>query len=452
MTNTVSAKQLDPTKPQYIVLFKRTSENNVRTLSSVLNCQKTTGISSRSGVEVLANPSGRTTKVYERLAASTTDLTNEEYDLLKGNDDVEDIFENEVRYLPPVNKSLESEDEARPSGGNRDPFLAYLQGMRDAANLAIAYYEGRQNCQSGSQEASVSSMGNMELAAVNSTWGLRAVGVAPNFSLSGRGIRVAVLDTGIDLNHPDLRGKVIEGVSAVSFVSGVTVQDVNGHGTHCAGTISGPRTSVGGLRYGVAPDVELLVGKVFNNNSRPSATDDDILEGIDWAAEKGAKIISMSLGSGRSVGGAFPPAYEKIAKKLLDKDQNSVLIVAAAGNASDRPFSTAPVENPAACPSIVAVAAVDSSLRVASFSCRQMDSIGEVNISGPGVSVYSSYIGGTFERLSGTSMATPHVAGVAALYLERSPNLTARQLFQELRNRVRVLGNSADFGAGLVRL
>jgi len=104
---------------------------------------------------------------------------------------------------------------------------------------------------------------------------LRAIGVAGTLAgPSGRGAKVAVLDTGIDLNHPDMGGKVAEGDTAVSLVTGVTVQDVDGHGTHTAGTIAGPARSVSGIRYGVAPDVQLLVGKVFNNQARPSATDE----------------------------------------------------------------------------------------------------------------------------------------------------------------------------------
>jgi subtilisin family serine protease len=265
-------------------------------------------------------------------------------------------------------------------------------------------------------------------------------------------VKVAVLDTGIDLNHPDLSSKVIEGVSAVSLVSGITVQDVNGHGTHCAGTICGPRESTSGVRYGVAPDIELLVGKVFNNRPRPSATDDDILEGITWADENGARIISMSLGSERDVGEAFAPLYEHLARQLLDRQQNSVLIVAAAGNESERPIFTAPVGNPAACPAIMAVAAIDRRGRIAPFSCRQMDNIGVVDVSAPGVGVFSSIAGGGFELLDGTSMATPHVAGMAALYLEREPNFTAQQLFDQLKLRARRLGDPADFGDGLIRL
>ena len=160
----------------------------------------------------------------------------------------------------------------------------------------------------------------------------------------------------------------------------------------------------------------------------------------------------MSLGSIRDVNGKFPPQYEQIARKLLKRKSNSILLVGAAGNESDRPNSTAPVGNPAACPSIMAVAAVDKHRRIASFSCRQMDDIGTLDVSAPGVAIFSSFTDGRFETLDGTSMATPFVAGLAALYLQREPKLTAQKLFEELQNRSKNLGDAADFGRGLVQL
>lgn len=430
-----------------LVVFREVSERNTSTLSTVLRRGQATGIRARTGVSVLAaGETGVVTRLFKHLGVAATDLNESQLATLRQRDDVAVVVENQVRYLPPVRRSTEA---AAPPTEPRSPTVAYLQGIRDAANLAIAYHEGREFAISR-PTVGIEAIGPM---ASRSTWGLGAIGVAPHFSgPTGRGVKVAVLDTGIDLNHPDLSSKVIEGVSAVSLVSGITVQDVNGHGTHCAGTICGPRESTSGVRYGVAPDIELLVGKVFNNRPRPSATDDDILEGITWADENGARIISMSLGSERDVGEAFAPLYEHLARQLLDRQQNSVLIVAAAGNESERPIFTAPVGNPAACPAIMAVAAIDRRGRIAPFSCRQMDNIGVVDVSAPGVGVFSSIAGGGFELLDGTSMATPHVAGMAALYLEREPNFTAQQLFDQLKLRARRLGDPADFGDGLIRL
>jgi subtilisin family serine protease len=450
----ISAKEVDPRRPEYLVIFREPAEKNTTTLSTVLRRGKSAAGVERGGVSLLAaGNTGVETKVFEPLGVAAADLSEAQASNLRKREDVVAVVENEVRSLPPIRRSprlseIKSADESSPA----TDVLAYLRGVRDAMNLAIALHER------GStpllEPNPISAVASAALpAAQQTTWGLRAIGVASAVSPpTGRGVKVAVLDTGIDFNHPDMGNKVERGVTAVSFVTGITEQDVNGHGTHVAGTVCGPRQSVGGIRYGVAPDVDLLVGKVFNNAFRPRASDDDILEGITWADEQGARIISMSLESGRDTGGAFPILYEWVAQQLLDRAQNSVLLVGAAGNASDRPQSVVCVQNPAACPSIMSVSAIDRNLRVASFSCKQLDDIGPVDVSGPGVGVYSSFVEGTFEELDGTSMAAPHVSGLAALYLEAEPGLTARQLFERLRTRARSLGDVTDFGAGLVQL
>ncbi|HYG82774.1 MAG TPA: S8 family serine peptidase, partial [Pyrinomonadaceae bacterium] len=413
----ISAKEADASRPKYLIIFEEPSEDNTSTLSTVLKRGKAAGVSERAGISMLAAAnSGVETKVYEPLGIAAADLSDTQVNSLRKRGDVRAVVENEVRYLPPIRRTAKrKESDVRTSDKSRSDAvaLAYWRGIRDAATLALSFYEG------GKQPEAQSLLRTSEAtpSATNTlTWGLRAIGVASAFPpLSGRGIKVAVLDTGLDLDHPDFRNKVIVGTSARSFVSGVSVQDIHGHGTHCAGTVCGPRESVGEIRYGVAPDAELLVGKVFNNAIRPKATDDDILEGITWAEENGARVISMSLGSKRNTGGDFPVLYETIAKRLLNRQANSVLMVAAAGNASDRPHSLVCVENPAACPSIMAVAAIDEGEEVASFSCKRLDDIGAVDVSAPGVAVYSSVTGGGFEEFDGTSMAAPHVAGLAAL-------------------------------------
>jgi subtilisin len=361
---------------------------------------------------------------------------------------------NQVRYLPPTLRSQDSEDAAAAGGvppASAEPLQAYLMGLRDAANSALGFL-GQGSAAAGPGAGVSLAPAVSPAATTRVTWGLKAMGVTQLSAPTGRGVKVAVLDTGIDFNHRDMGSKVVDGVTAKSFVTGVTVQDVFGHGTHCAGTIGGPRQSVSGIRYGVAPDVELFVGKVFNNQPRPGASDDDILEGIQWADENGARVVSMSLGSERNPGDPAAEAYEELAQRLLNRATNSILIVAAAGNESSRPSHLAPVGNPAACKSIAAVAAVDRRLRIADFSCAQMDDIGEVNISAPGVGVFSSTTGDTFEILDGTSMATPHVAGLAALVLEANPGLSAQQVLDRILSRALPLGDKRDFGAGFARL
>jgi subtilisin len=277
------------------------------------------------------------------------------------------------------------------------------------------------------------------------TWGLNAIG-ADHSAFSGRGIRIAVLDTGVDLNHPDF---VNRNIQTKSFVPNETVDDQQGHGTHTAGTIAGPRVSNIGRRYGVAPDVELFVGKVLNNGG--SGRELDILEGMNWAIDNKCVAISMSLGRAVAQGEQPDPMYEEVGLAALHANS---LIIAAAGNDSARGFGfIAPVGAPANSPSIMAVAAVDPTLKVAQFSAGGINpNGGEVNISGPGVSVYSSFPRPQLSKvLQGTSMACPHVAGLAALFAESDVSLRGDKLWKALERAARDLGNIRDFGRGLAQ-
>jgi subtilisin family serine protease len=274
------------------------------------------------------------------------------------------------------------------------------------------------------------------------------MGVTAGSRLTGRGVTVAVLDTGVDLDHPDFAGRLDEDSTAVCFVPNERVQDRHGHGTHCAGVVGGPARSHSGTHYGVAPGARLLVGKVLSDTGAGFA--DWILDGIDWAAENGARVISLSCVSSRAAGEPHAVAYERVAESLLQASPGALLVVAA-GNSSARPWYTRAVGNPAACPSLMAVAAVHRGRHVASFSSRQMDEIGRVNVSAPGVGVHSAWTGGSYRTMSGTSMAVSHVAGLAALYLEAQPGLSARELWRVLEAGARPLGDVRDCGSGLVQ-
>lgn len=274
------------------------------------------------------------------------------------------------------------------------------------------------------------------------TWGLHATGVL-DAAESGAGITIAVLDTGIDLRHPDFAGRDI---TTRSFVDGETAQDAQGHGTHCAGTMAGPLEPAQERRYGIAYGARLLVGKVLNN--RGSGTDADILAGMSWAISAGAQVISMSLGADQR---AISTAYETVGRRALAA---GTLIVAAAGNNARRSQGNPGfVGVPANSPSILAVAAVDSTLAVADFSASATGvGGGEIDISAPGVAVYSSWpLPRRANTISGTSMATPHVAGIAALWAERS-GARGRGLWDEVVVAARPLGAPAqDVGAGLAQ-
>lgn len=282
------------------------------------------------------------------------------------------------------------------------------------------------------------------------TWGLIATGSGSSHA-TGAGIRVAVLDSGMDLGHPDYRNRAIRHAVFQTSAVDPDINDVNGHGTHCIGTACGPQRSHFGPRYGVAPEADIYAGKVLAQvpgRNTASGGDFAILRGIQWALSNGCPIISMSLGSAAT--GSFSQAYEQAAKRALGMGS---LIIAATGNDSARPGHVAPVGRPANCPSILGVAAVDNCLKVASFSNgRKFSHAGsEVNISGPGVHVISSVPRhrGNVGRMNGTSMATPHVAGIAALVAQQT-NLRGVPLYKELRRRARRLGHMNDYGNGLV--
>lgn len=278
------------------------------------------------------------------------------------------------------------------------------------------------------------------------TWGVQTV-KADTSSYTGDGIKIAILDTGIDTIHPDLAGRI--GLTK-SFVTGEVVQDLQGHGTHCAGTAAGPRATGSRPRYGVAPDAEIMVGKVLNNAG--SGRTRDILRAMLWAADNGADIISMSLGRPTRKGEKPEPIYLRAAEYALRK---GALVVAAAGNNSRRQYGyVAPVGSPANCPNIMAVAAIDNMLDVAYFSCGGINpGGGEINVAAPGVDIFSSLPAPhNYDYLHGTSMACPHVAGVAALWAETDPLLRGRKLWKKIEATAKKAGlSSQDAGKGIVQ-
>ncbi|WP_237081466.1 S8 family serine peptidase [Myxococcus xanthus] len=278
---------------------------------------------------------------------------------------------------------------------------------------------------------------------LDATWGLHATRVLAS-QFTGKGIKVAVLDTGFG-PHPDFANR---NFLTASFVPGQDVTDGNGHGTHCIGTACGFRPTTRGPRYGIACEADILVGKVLGDDG--SGTDGGILAGINWAVTQGADIISMSLGAPVLPGQSFSTIYDRVAQRAM---MRGTLIVAAAGNESRRPSDIKPVAHPANCPHIAAVAAVDMNLLVAWFSCGEVNpNGGEVNLAAPGVDVFSSYpLPPNYKRMSGTSMATPHVAGIAALFAQAT-NLRGMALWNAIAKSVQRLPLPArDIGRGLVQ-
>ncbi|WP_026548624.1 S8 family serine peptidase [Arthrobacter sp. Br18] len=273
------------------------------------------------------------------------------------------------------------------------------------------------------------------------TWGLQAAGAAAS-PWTGDGIRVAVLDTGFDSSHPDFAGRQ---VTVESFIAGETAQDGHGHGTHCIGSSCGPRTPSTGPGYGVACEAEIFAGKVLSDSG--SGSDGGIIAGIEWAMMNGCAVISMSLGA--DVQQVHPP-YTAIGRRVLD--QGSLIIAAAGNNADRRQNNFGFVGAPANSPFILAVGALDQQLDLAYFSARTLPVRGgQADIAGPGYQVYSSWLmPDRYNTISGTSMATPHAAGVAALWAQAT-GYRGRELWSVLMQEShRLLAPSVDVGSGLV--
>jgi subtilisin family serine protease len=276
------------------------------------------------------------------------------------------------------------------------------------------------------------------------TWGLQVTRV-PQSPYTGEGVRVAVLDTGMAPVHRDFTDRVVK---KESFVPGQTVDDGHGHGTHCVGTACGPTEPTSLPRYGIAGAAQIYAGKVLGNEGY--GTDAYILAGVNWAVLETCRVVSMSLGAPTRVGDAYSQVYEQVARRAM---RRGTLVVASAGNQSHRPERVEPVGHPANCPSILAVAAVGPDLSVAWFSCAGLNPDGGlVDIAAPGVGVLSAAPEPlAYQRLSGTSMATPHVAGILALLSEANPDASAATLRYLLVSSVEPLAlPSTDVGAGLV--
>lgn len=248
-------------------------------------------------------------------------------------------------------------------------------------------------------------------------------------STRGDGVTVAIVDTGADFTHPDLAGKFVSrGRDFVNNDQDAT--DDHGHGTHVSGIASAVTNNGQGIA-GVAPNARLLPVKVLSSTG--SGDNAAVASGITWAADQGAKVINLSLGGG------YPSATVQAAVDYAWG--KGAVVVCAAGNTG----ASIP-QYPAAFPNCVSVSATDSADRLASFS-----TYGDtVDVAAPGVQVLSTVRGGRYEAWSGTSMATPNVAGVVALIWAAHPTWTAPQVRAALENGADAVGPAAQVGKGRV--
>ncbi|MFQ5656862.1 MAG: S8 family peptidase [Candidatus Methylomirabilales bacterium] len=250
-------------------------------------------------------------------------------------------------------------------------------------------------------------------------WAQRILGIPRVWQITqGEGVEVAVLDTGIDVDHPDLADAIVE----TKDFTGEGIEDTNGHGTHVAGIIAARLNDVGFV--GVAPKAGLLAGKVLGKGGRGSF--EWIAQGIEWAIAKGAHVISMSLGGSASTHRLFVSVHEALVKGRF--------IVCAAGNEGSL-FQNS-IGFPGRYGGVITAASHDENGNPSGFSSRG----GEVDFMAPGSNIWSTYKDGGYATLSGTSMATPFVAGLAALiiskHLRTATNKTLLENNEDLREHL----------------
>lgn len=346
----------------------------------------------------------------------------------------------------------------KQQGFTTDVTLAQFQAMQHNKNLTVKLVD----------EVSLDAKPGTAGTAVPSDqtpWGMEAIyqNEALTTTSGGSGIKVAVLDTGVNVNHSDLTNNVEQCKDFSQRRTNLEVgfcEDKNGHGTHVSGTVLADGGAGDGI-YGVAPDAKLWSYKVLND--RGSGYADDIAAAIRHAADEATRlnvntVISMSLGASSE-----SPLITDAVSYAFDK---GVLVVAAAGNAGP---SANTIGYPGALADAVAVAALEDvqengTYRVADFSSRGNPNtdgdylIGErdVEVSAPGRAIESTWYDGSYHTISGTSMATPHVSGLAAKIWAENPSISAEQLRAEIQNRAKnndILGGTGsavgdDFASG----
>ena len=268
---------------------------------------------------------------------------------------------------------------------------------------------------------------------------------------TGKGVKVAVLDCGVDETHPDLAGRQ---VAERNFTDAPDAVDRAGHGTHVASTIGGTGAKSGGKYRGVADGVSILDGKVLNDGG--FGQDSWIIAGMEWAAQQGADIANLSLGGADTT--AIDPMEEAVENLSA---QYGILFVIAAGNSGP---DARTVGSPGSAPSALTVGAVDRDDALAFFSSRGPTEVHDdikPDITAPGVEIVAAKAANGFlgtpvadgyVSMSGTSMATPHVAGAAALLAEQHPDWTGQQLKAVLSGSAKPSAGVTEFEQGAGRV
>ncbi|MEI6900236.1 MAG: S8 family peptidase [Bacteroidota bacterium] len=403
----------------------------------------------KDGVKFMATdavPGKEDVMHFENVGVTSIQLTEEEAKTLSGKKGilaVEEDLEMHALVMP--------EDQVFQSGGEFAPQANEAANYSDGYNKAVLDV---MNYLLKSEKPESNTQGLIPPQIIIPRlfqpipWNITRVNAPLAWSrgINGKGVNVAVLDTGIAA-HPDL---VISG--GVSFVSGVaSYNDGHGHGTHCAGVIGARNNFIGVV--GVAPLSNLYAVKVLADTG--SGLSSWIIAGMEWCITHGIKVISMSLGAvtGPSV------AYATAVKHCQD---SGITVVMASGNSygSSFPYVNQPANSfthGSAYPNNerpIAVGAIDNLNVIASFSSRggATPDWNQVTVVAPGVNIYSTYKGGGYATMSGTSMATPHVAGCAALVCQRYPGITPVNVKSRIASTAIPLGggHNVTYGYGLI--
>ena len=273
-------------------------------------------------------------------------------------------------------------------------------------------------------------------------WGVDRIDadIVHEYNILGTWVKVAIMDTGIDYDHPDLAANYKGGYDFGGEYSGASndddPMDFKGHGTHCAGIVAAVKGNDIGV-IGVAPEAYLYAVKVFSDDDLGNYS--DVIEGLEWCITNDMQVISMSFGSAYTAG---DPGIEPWINDVYDA---GILLVGAAGNDGNGRGSGDNVIYPARYSNVIAVAATGSNDKRARWSSTGPD----VELAAPGVSIYSTYMGGGYATKSGTSMACPHVAGTAALLIAAGEG-DVRLRLQETADDLGAAGKDNQYGYGLV--
>ncbi len=270
--------------------------------------------------------------------------------------------------------------------------------------------------------------GSVPLIGVSQVW---------NAGFAGRGTTVAVVDTGIDLDHPDFAGRIAQSKD----FTGEGYFDGNGHGTHVAGTIGGTGQASGGMYRGVAPECAFFAAKVLRSDG--SGNMSDVMAGVEWVVQQKAQVVNLSLGSDGSSDGT-----DALSVTCDEAVKRGVAVCVAAGNSGP---SASTVGSPGAAKLAITIGATSKADAIANFSSRGPTRDGRVkpDVCFPGVGIVAARAKGTsmgspqgdyYTSASGTSMATPHAAGTCALLLQAQPGLGPQQIKDILMHTAKELG------------